>query len=215
MAKFCGNCGARVDDDARVCGSCGTPLNDVSRAREKTGYIDPRKKEKQRQIITKVIIVAAVVAVLVISISIVSSFVGYRGLIRKTMAAYKAYDIDRLVDLSSEAYFYSGYSDPDYYFEDVVGNDLDYFDSSVGHNYKLTYKVDETYTLSGRKLSDVLDSISWRISDDYPTSSIKKIVNADIVVTAKQGDRHTEKNVLLTMTKEGNSWRLLYINYYY
>ena len=26
MAKFCGNCGAKLDDNARVCGHCGTPV---------------------------------------------------------------------------------------------------------------------------------------------------------------------------------------------
>lgn len=27
MSKFCGNCGAKLEDDARVCGNCGTPLD--------------------------------------------------------------------------------------------------------------------------------------------------------------------------------------------
>lgn len=26
MAKFCGNCGAQLDDDDKVCGQCGTPV---------------------------------------------------------------------------------------------------------------------------------------------------------------------------------------------
>ena len=27
MSKFCGNCGAKLDDDAKVCGHCGTPVS--------------------------------------------------------------------------------------------------------------------------------------------------------------------------------------------
>lgn len=26
MAKFCGNCGSKMDDDAKICGMCGTPF---------------------------------------------------------------------------------------------------------------------------------------------------------------------------------------------
>lgn len=29
MTKYCGNCGAQMDDDARVCGNCGTPFEDM------------------------------------------------------------------------------------------------------------------------------------------------------------------------------------------
>ena len=27
MTRFCGNCGAPLDDDALVCGQCGTPID--------------------------------------------------------------------------------------------------------------------------------------------------------------------------------------------
>ena len=30
MAKFCGNCGARLEDDAKICGKCGTSVEGVT-----------------------------------------------------------------------------------------------------------------------------------------------------------------------------------------
>ena len=41
MAKFCGNCGAKMNDSAKVCGQCGTPVdpdfkkNNTSREKKK------------------------------------------------------------------------------------------------------------------------------------------------------------------------------------
>lgn len=39
MAKFCGNCGAEVDENATVCASCGVEVKTVKKASEFTGGV--------------------------------------------------------------------------------------------------------------------------------------------------------------------------------
>lgn len=211
MAKFCGNCGAKLDEDAKVCGQCGTPLDGVSTKIPGLKIVDPEKQKKMKKRVKLCFGLIAIILIAVVAVNIASNFMGYKGLLRKVMAAYKGYDIDTLVSLSSDMYYYGDEDFVDYYFTYNVGEDLDSFESSVGHNYSLTYKVDETYTLSDRKLDTLLDAIESTYSD-FHVSTIKKVVVAEITVTAKQGSKSVNQNLQITMTKEGGSWKLLYID---
>ena len=42
----------------------------------------------------------------VIAVNVVLKFTGYNGLLRKVMKAYETYDIEKLVSLSSNIYYY-------------------------------------------------------------------------------------------------------------
>ncbi len=47
MARFCGNCGASLPDDARVCGKCGVPLKDLSsEGKDSAGFGEKQDSEK-------------------------------------------------------------------------------------------------------------------------------------------------------------------------
>lgn len=211
MAKFCGNCGAKLDDEAKVCGQCGTPLDGASTNISGLKVVDPEKQKKVKKTLKLVAILAALVVVAVVALNIASKYTGYNGLLRKVMNAYEDYDIDTLVSLSSDMYYY-GYEDfVEYYFEYNVGEDLDAFESSVGHSYKLSYEVNETYTLSDRKLSELLNNIESTYSD-FDVSVMSKVVVADVTVTAKQGNKLASRSITVTMTKENGSWKLLYID---
>ena len=48
MAKFCGNCGAQLDDNAKVCGQCGTPVGTLS-AIPSVKIVDPEKQKKTKK----------------------------------------------------------------------------------------------------------------------------------------------------------------------
>ena len=95
MAKFCGNCGARWEDDVRVCGKCGTPFGDVKGP-------SPVKVNQAKKIVKTAIILVLVAAILLAAWSVGSSFIGKKGLIRQVMNAYKADSVYDLVDLSSD-----------------------------------------------------------------------------------------------------------------
>lgn len=210
MSKYCGNCGAELDDNARVCGQCGTPLEGTPSKIPGVKTVDPEKQKKVKRTVKLIIGLIAVIVVAAIAVNIVSNFTGYKGLLRKVMNAYEDYDIDTLVSLSSDMYYY-GYEDfVEYYFEYNVGNDLDYFDSYVGRNYKLSYEVKEVYEVSGRKLDTILDAIESSYPD-FDISMIKQVRIADVQVTAQEGKSSVNMSIQITMTKENGKWKLLYI----
>lgn len=211
MAKFCGNCGAPLGDSDKVCGKCGTPLESASATVNDMKVVDPEKRKRTKKTIKLALSLAALILISVVAIKVVSQYTGYNGLIRKVMNAYENYDIDMLVSLSSDMYYYGNDDWAEYYFEYTVGDDLDSFESSVGHNYKLSYAVNETYTVSDRKLKDMLEEIESSYYD-FDVSEIEKIVTADITVTAKQGNKSVNRAINIIMSKEEGSWRLMYIN---
>ena len=210
MAKFCGNCGTELEDNAKICGNCGTPLEGVSDNIQRLKITDPKKQEKMKKMVKLVGGLAVLVIVAVIVLNVISQYTGYNGLLRKVMIAYEDYDIDTLISLSSDMYYYGDEDWVEYYFEYNVGEDLDYFESAVGHSYKLSYKVNETYSMSERKVNELFEEIDNTYTD-FDISVIKKIVVADLTLTAKQGNKSVDRDIDIIMTKEEGSWRLLYI----
>lgn len=210
MAKFCGNCGTQLEDNAKICGNCGTPLDGASTNIPGLKVIDPEKQKKVKKTVKRVFVLAILVAVAIIAFNIVSQFTGYNGLLRKVMTAYESYDIDTLVSLSSDMYYYGEEDWVEYYFEYSVGDTLDSFESSVGHSYKLTYEINETYVMSERKVDEMLSEIEYSYSD-FDVSVIEEVVVADVTVTAKQGSKSVNRDMDIVMTKEDGTWRLLYI----
>lgn len=211
MAKYCGNCGAKMNDNAKVCGRCGTPV-DGSVTTSSVKIVDPEKEKKNKKIFKLAVALILVMAVALTTFNVVSKFTGYNGLIRKVMAAYETYDIDTLVSFSSDIYYYGEEDYVEDYFENVVGTTLDSFELSVGHNYQMSYEIKETYTISERKTNEILEGIEYSYPD-FDVSIIKELVAFDITVTAKQGSKLDDRDLNVTMSKENGSWKLLYIEY--
>ncbi len=209
MAKFCGNCGAQMDDNAKVCGQCGSPVDGGTKV-SPVKIVDPEKKKKNKKIFKIAVALILVVIVATTAINVVSKVTGYNGLLRKAMAAYEEYDIDTLVSLSSDIYYYGEDDYVEYYFENVVGTTLDSFESSVGHSYQLSYEVNETYTMSERKAKETIEGIEYAYPD-FDVDIIEKIVVSNITVTAKQGSKSVKRDLNITMSKEDGTWKLLYI----
>ena len=199
-----------MDDDAKVCGQCGTPLDGASTNISGLKVVDPEKQKKVKKAVKLAAVLAALVVVAVIALNIASKYTGYNGLLRKVMTAYENYDIDTLVSLSSDMYYYGEEDWVEYYFEYTVGNNLDSFESSVGHSYKLSYEVDETYVVSERKADEMLNEIENTYAD-FDISVIDKIVVADLTLTAKQGSKSVNRDIKVIMSKENGVWKLLYI----
>lgn len=210
MAKFCGNCGAQLDDNAKVCGQCGTPVGTLS-AIPSVKIVDPEKQKKTKKTLKLICGLIAILVAAIVAINIVSNFTGCKGLLRKVMNAYENYDIDKIVSLSSDMYYYGEEDWVEYYFEYSLGEDMDYFEAYVGHDYKLRYDVQDIYTLPERKLRSILDTVETSFPD-YDVSSISQVKIADVEVTAKKGAASTSIAVQVTMAKENGSWKLLYID---
>ena len=198
-----------MDDDAKVCGQCGTPVEgNINTSLVK--IVDPEKVRRNKRIFKFIIVVIFIVAVAVTAINVISKFTGYNNLIRKTMSAYEQYDIDTLVSLSSDIYYYGEEDYAESYFENSVGPVLDYLEASVGHSCQMSYKVNETYTMSERKEKETLENIEY-MYPDFDVNIIKKIVVANITITAKQENKSAKQDLDITMSKEGGTWKLLYL----
>lgn len=211
MNKFCGNCGSRLDDDARVCGNCGTPVDNNGSFTYQKKVVDPAKKRKMVKRIKGLMILFVIVAVIVTGVRVGLSFTGTRGLVRKVVNAYEDYDISALVALSSEMYYYN--DDADYvneYFENIVGSAIDTFETNVGHDYRLSYDIYEIYEVSERRKEDYFNSIE-SMYPNFDVSTIDEISVATVNITAKQKERSYNQNMSLVMSKEGKNWKILYI----
>ena len=176
MAKYCGNCGNKLDDDARVCDQCGTPWGgqNVNHHSEKT-----KSKKRTGLLILVLLFIIGVLG----AVKIIPQYTGYRGFLRKVMSAYEKYDIDALVAMSSDVYYYfDAENAAEESFKDSIGDTMDSF---------------ETYGIK----SSV---------PDFDVDSIEKIMEAEVTVTAKKGDESNEQNITVCITKEGKHWKLFY-----
>lgn len=98
MAKFCGNCGAQLDDDDKVCGQCGTPVNGNAGTVPGLKVVDPEKKKKMAKRIKWIVALVIVVALAITVVKVYLSFTGTNGLVRKVMTAYEDWETDVLND---------------------------------------------------------------------------------------------------------------------
>jgi Zn-dependent metalloprotease/uncharacterized protein YegL len=210
MTRYCGNCGTMLEENATVCSHCGMQ---VDKSEHAVSDSETAKPKKGKQIVKKIKLAVGVillVCAVIAGISITSAFTGSNALLRKTMRAYKNYDIDTLVSLSSDVYYYDSGDYAEAYFKDQVGRGLDEFEMMAGRNYKFSYKVKEQYALSNRRKVELLDTLQKRCPD-FDTSSIDKVVEADLTVTASHNDKSVDREVKVTMTREDGTWKVLYL----
>lgn len=226
MAKFCGNCGASVDDDALVCGYCGASManSEAGSASKKipgVGDIDPEKAKKIKAIAKKVVIGVAAVAVVAIIISVVLKFVGINGAIRNYVKAYQKGDASYIEKLES-SYLDKGDEDEeddddeeDSLEQKALDSVLEYFEDEVDSaDFKITYEVKKKEDLSERKVKKLAEALVHAgivSEDDEDTIKESKIKVVKIKMTAKHKKKKEKKTFdNLYFIKEGGSWKLLY-----
>lgn len=222
MAKFCGNCGAQLDDAAKVCGNCGTPYTDgtngPSLSKLKIPGVDLENPEKKKALIKnlkRVAVVVAVIIVVVIAANVISSFVGYKGAVRKLMKAYEEYDMNTLMTLASDISMPFAGSEDEEYIEEIfsnrVSNMLDYYEDEVGHDVKIKYEINDSYELPERKLDELLTTLEENY--DYDASFIEEIKAVDMTLTISGADgemtEHIDEDDLL-LVKEDGEWKFAY-----
>ena len=129
---------------------------------------------------------------------------------RQVMNSYKNYDIEKLVSLSSGMYDYDSDEELETAYRYDIGEGLDYLEANVGHTYKFSYKINETYTISQRKEEEVIENIeTWY--PDFDTNTIKKIMVSNVTMTATQGRLTASQDINVVMSKEDGAWKVLYL----
>lgn len=220
MSKFCGNCGAQLDDSAKVCGYCGIALDNEpvnANAASIPGVVSEADKEKTAKV-KKLIKTGAiaVVAIIVLSVgfNIISSFTGYKGVVRKVVNAFEDYDMNTLCSYASSLSYYG--DDIEYYeevFEERVSNMLDYYEEELGHGLKIKFEILDSYKLDERNTDDLLDDLED--SGAY-VGNIDTIRMVELQLTIK-GSRRTSTYTTddLMLVKENGKWKVLYLGGYY
>lgn len=209
MAKFCGNCGAQMDDAAKICGNCGVPFPSVA---VQTKYEDPEKKEQERQKMKKLAvkfgIVAAAVLALFIAIGILVANTGINGMVKDVTKAHKKFDVDALIEMSSDVYYYADENFAEKVFQDILDLHHDSFEQKVGHKYKISYETVEVYELSKRNLENALEQIETMFPD-FDVEMIDKIKVARVEMWARQGREELYMSMEVFFSKEDGEWKLL------
>lgn len=205
MAKFCGHCGMQLEASDKVCGQCGQPVDGASALGSEPMAASQGKKKQTVKLVAASV---AAVVVAVIAIIVILQGTGYKSLLSKTMKAYEACDVDAIIAMSSEAYYYSEWADQ--YFESVVTNSLKKFDSNLGYNYTISYKIDEVATMPQRAANELLMELYWSYAG-FDANIIEEIVVAELTVTAKTSTKSMTQEISITMSKESGSWKLLAI----
>lgn len=221
MAKFCGNCGARMDDSARICGYCGTPLaaytpgGGTHGGTADTVKSNAESMKKVKKIVISIVAALLAIAIVVTGVTVVTSFTGVKGTVRKVMKVYENYDVDAFAAVCSDVLYemasqYSSYSDSDpieNIFDESIGNDLDQIEYDLGYGtYKISYEINKISKVSDRKMEALSNNLEEASIDPDIIQDVRLV---DITITAKVGRDDTTLDKTLILTKESGKWRLL------
>ncbi|MCR5526067.1 MAG: zinc-ribbon domain-containing protein [Lachnospiraceae bacterium] len=217
MAGFCGNCGAPIEDGAKVCGNCGTPVVSVKSGNIDLGnqvqnsYKQVREMVKKPVNYTKYIaigVAALVVVVLcIVAGTLISANTGYKGTFKKYFAAVNDGDEKKAASLISDSYCYVyGSNDLEDYLEAKFDNLKDEYGK-----YKITYKYKDVEKLKKSDLEDykdLADRLLDGVKTDFDVDSIKAVYKVDIRYNLKGKDGSTHDNVTVFAIKENGKWKL-------
>lgn len=201
MAKFCGNCGMQLEDDARVCGKCGTPYesNEVP-----SSGMSPQTKKKIKKIAILSAIGVVVIIIGIISINIFSYMTGYERTIDTYFQAINEYNVDKALCVVSEAGMSLNTSvDYDKTFSNMISNMLDSYESQVGHDPKVSYEIVDSYKLSDRKYQNFLTMLEDNYK--YDTGDINEIVcvNVKPIITGSRSSKTLSVEEMYILKEKG------------
>lgn len=211
MGVFCGNCGARVGDTAKVCGNCGAIIQQDEFA---SLHTTTNSRRKPNSLLFVGLAAIAIVCIIVVLITVSNK--GYEKLVSASVNALVEQDIDTLIELSSDIYSASKNEDDVFQLESIyeyVAEELaERFEDEVGYRYKTSFKIEEVREPSKRRIEKLLDYFAEYIDEDeFDLGKIKKIILAEVVVTAKKGRSSDEQTVYFTMMQEDRDWKLVLI----
>lgn len=216
MAGFCRNCGAQLEDGAKVCGQCGVPIQPEGMTPKlnipKVGEIDSQTKEKAKKI--GILAGAAVIAIIIIVIvvKIISANTGYRGTLNKFFKSLQNGNAAGMVSCVSGYLVdwgddYSG--DIEEYLDEYLDRALDTLEDEVGADPKISYEIKQNRKLSDRKV-DKLKEMIENYNPDFDVDSIKAARNLDLKLTVKGRDDSTTDNMNdVCVVKEGGKWKII------
>ncbi len=213
MSKFCGNCGAMLDDNAAVCTTCGAVLNQ--------GTINspdlPKKKKKSGK---KKVAVAVIALMVAIAVGFGGVFVynntGYRGVIAKYVKALNNCDAKLYYSILSNR-MKDEYED----FEDYHSNEGFEFDLQnsietkyereediVGKDFKYSHRINDIYKVPKKDTKGYFKYLDKEKGYD----NISEFVIVDFTLIAKGKKRTKAYSYNFVLSKENGKWKIFESN---
>ncbi len=196
--------GRKIAEDVKAEETEVNPKNQSANADKKTEK-KPKKTSKFLKILKLTLLFVVILGVICVSWWVYTEKTGPKGVLKKTMQAYEAYDIDGLILISSDMYFY-GDMDVEQEFKFMLDRGWDLLSCELGENYEFSYEVKEMYPISGRQLYSVKEKAEQRYSG-FNINDIEKIVVADLEITGKKDEKEVTKQLKVFLSKEEEGWR--------
>lgn len=207
MTKYCGNCGAQMNENARVCGVCGTPFPVAGMTNVPSSKPDvTTSRMKLKKVLIIVVAFLVLIVAGVIGFKVVKDHSGYNPIVKTIIKAYKEDSVEGLLDCKSDAY--EDNQAPRELFTENMDYMISSFENTIGHEYRISYKVVEEYELSQRKLDELIDELE-SYNQRYDGDRVESAAVVEIRITAKHRRKSHSEKVVATMIKEDESWKLL------
>lgn len=216
MTKFCGNCGAQINENSPVCVACGAPVPNMGRdgnAPEPASVTlpaDVQQKKASAKVLKSIAVILAVLLVAVSAYKILYEFTGHRGVIRKFFKAYETSDVTTMLSLYDESLDLGGSGTG---FEAMVGLILDgtwdVFEEEVGSDPHADYEIDETYEMSAADTAELAEE--WG-TEDYNFDHVDKILVAEITMTVSGTEGEKSSAVEMLLVKRSGAWKILRVD---
>lgn len=212
MARFCGNCGAEVEEDAKVCGNCGVPLEGESTPNIDTGEQNSNVSGIDfKKIIPIAVGVIIAVVVVFAMISILKNNTGYRATLNRAFNAVAKGDaVGVISEMSSyvEDVYDKSNEDIEEAYEKRIDSILDRLEDEVGANPKISYEIKKASKLSDRKLEKMKEEME-EYDENYDGDDIKSAYNIDIKLIVKGPDDDYHQNIDdIIVIKEAGAWKI-------
>ena len=239
MSKFCGNCGAMMEDDVSVCGICGTPFNDEAQSYDNSGYNENSNSivnsgetavvqaplTPNQAKIKKVIIFGAigigVIIVLVIVVNIVSSIFAnqYKKALDKYFEGINERNFDTylsgMCQMERDAIEENSkdIEAVDDNFGELIDKGFDAaedkYDGKLGKDIKLTYEVKDVDDLSERKTEKLLEYADEKLKMDTENATAVKVVNVKIKLKGSKEEKKIGSGKIYVV-KDNGEWGVYY-----
>ena len=221
MSKYCTHCGAQLEEDARFCAACGMTADGIKKGelskkkrwRGTAGNFNSGEKCSQRTLKRIGLISATAAIILTILCIVIFGSGGYKGTVKKVVAAIEAQDVDALMDLSSDLYYgrKDDYEECEYFYNREVENLTEHFEEDVGRRYTLKYEIDSVRSATKKEKDAMLEGLSYEGYDEKAIKAVKEIKIVSVILTAKNGRRSEDQEVTMAVAKEKGGWKLLAI----
>jgi len=216
MSKFCGNCGAQLDDSAKVCGFCGAPLENAGSPAQKIPGLDnlnnmsPEKKANVKKYGIIGGIAAAAIIVLIIVISIIAGATGPDAAAEKlSKAALVDFNAKKVIEYLPEyAFEDEDKDDAEEEFQEILDEAKEELEDEFD-DYKVTIETKKSKEITKKSdKNDIFDSIEL-FYDDFEEDDVKKVYEVKIKITLEADDEKESDTVTLTMGKVNGDWVIL------